>query len=198
MLRRGDTRVGVRRVGRVAGSLPAAVAAVAAGAPSAVGARALGVSARCCSGRRRRAGHDRVGAGRGSAASPGIRSVRSARSVRRARWPAASGTVSGSPRRLRCGRPRRSPHRTSRLGRGSGTGRPRARRRPSRPMIDNSATARRTPEPARKLGWRLARSVTSSLPSRWAPTRRVNAGLGCATSSRLRTLSLARVGDRAP
>jgi hypothetical protein len=118
--------------------------------------------------------------------------VRSARSVRRARWPAASGTVSGSPRRLRCGRPRRSPHRTSRLGRGSGTGRPRARRRPSRPMIDNSATARRTPEPARKLGWRLARSVTSSLPSRWAPTRRVNAGLGCATSSRLRTLSLAR------
>ena len=56
MLRRGGTRVGVRRVGRVAGSLPAAVAAVAAGSRSADGARALGVGARCCSGRRRRAG----------------------------------------------------------------------------------------------------------------------------------------------
>jgi hypothetical protein len=71
MLRRGGIRGGGRRVGGVARSLRAVVVALAAGSRAAGVARARGVGARCCSGRRRRAGRDRGGAGRGSAASPG-------------------------------------------------------------------------------------------------------------------------------
>src|SRR5512132_935973 len=93
MLRRGGTRGGVRRVGRIARSLPAAVVALAAGSRAAGGGRARGVGGRCCSGLRRRAGRGRGGPGRGSAAGPGTLSVRSARSVRRGRWPVTLGTA---------------------------------------------------------------------------------------------------------